>query len=108
MVAISIQLKFSYCILSTQTTTPSFTRSMCDAGLKFSLAWTHIAFMGKKTLKVEMKAATGDPVQAALLKAAARSMRCAKPEDPQQQAEGLRAVLTISFSSGATMHVKPL
>lgn len=49
--------------------------------------------MANKSLKSEVKAMS-DPVQAALLKAAQRKMRCGKPEPPES-AEGL----TAGFSS---------
>jgi len=42
------------------------------------------------SLKPEMRALS-DPVQAALLKAAQRKQRCAKPKDPETD-EGLRSL----------------
>ena len=47
--------------------------------------------MGKKNL--ELDTGLSDPVQAALLKAAARQMRCSK-EKPEEKAEGLHSIFT--------------
>lgn len=59
--------------------------------------------MGKKNQ--QLAAGLSDPVQAALLKAAARQMRCSKPEE---NAEGLHPIFTPGLGQVVGCQVKKI